>query len=171
MMKKALALLFSFTIVASMAIPAFASNETSAYTELSYSYEREPDYVINIPTSFNINYTEYISITSSKMDIDANKRVKVKFDEERTGISPNGISLVGPEGSSLRCDVWVSSLADPNTQVRADKASYAVAFFDNYSTSPYQYGRICFVPDILPDTVSGTYTKTVYFEIILEEKP
>ena len=57
-MKKFTAILLAITLVLNLAVPAFAANETSKRTDLSFTYVPEPTYTVEIPAKVDLHYGE-----------------------------------------------------------------------------------------------------------------
>ena len=159
-MKKVIAILLSLVVMSSVAVTAFAANETSASTTVSYTVE--DGYIINIPSSINLNDANTLEITASKMHTDG--YVWVRIDTDRTAITDNTLCLDDGTGKSLLCDISVGRITSNEASVFLTTSNYRVATFEPNNTTPTEYGKLFF--NVRADAVdSGVYTGTIYFVI------
>lgn len=173
-MKKAFSTFLAIVILA-LCIPGatLATNETEASTTVTYTHEVvfQDEYIVRIPSQYNINEDSYLEITAEKMDIGETKYVYVLLDPGKNAMAGDIINLTNPNGGAIRCQVLVeNSLNSSGVRVSLENTSYRVAYFNHNSLAPYQYGKVYVVPEILEGTAEGTYTGTLHFDIFLVDR-
>ncbi len=160
-MKRTVSILLAVVILA-LCIPgaALAANETQATTTVTYTVE--DGYIINIPSSIDLNNSTCLEITASRMNTPG--YIWVSIDTSRTAIPNNAMSLLDGSGHSLSCTLTVGD-ADGSGNVRGiSNTDYRVAIFEPNSLTPTDYGKLYFSVDDSSAEV-GTYTGTLYFLI------
>lgn len=162
-MKKTVSILLAVVIL-TLCIPgtALAVNETEGSTAVSYTVSNE-GYIINIPSSINLNQTNCLEITASRMNTSG--YVWVYIDTDRTAITGNALCLENAYGQTVLCDLIAGPAGGDTGTMFPSAINYRVASFSPYNTTPDEYGKLYF--EIRGNAAEpGEYTGIIYFTIL-----
>ena len=177
--------LFPFTAAAT---PAYTEQESSI---VNYTVE-EPGpqdtggsggpsnpaagkYIVNIPTSIELNYEDSVVFTLGYNSLADNQRIALLIDGSRTFEQPeNKFFLRYKEGDTLygriECILKRGSSKDftiPPSDILTGPDDALIAVFDKSGTQAY--GWLAFEPVVKPDDTPGPYTGTIYFKVEVYE--
>lgn len=159
-MKKKLFSLALSLVLLCCAIPtqAFAAsvNEGSSTASMEVSYTIGANYIIEIPSSINLNNSTEFRITATTMNIGENQTVAVSIDGN-SSYESDGNFYLHDASNRIPCEIVVG--ATPITGI-----DYDVARFEHGSLTNGVLDAICFTPG---SGLPGTYTGTLYFKITL----
>jgi hypothetical protein len=130
-------------------------------------------YLVNIPSSVELNYESSIVLTTSYNNIADNERLVVSIDGKRTLSPPeNKFYLYYSEGDTtydrIECVLKRGSSSDfstPPSEVLTGPDDAVVATFKNSSNGADTYGWLAFEPSYTQENDAGTYTGTIYFKV------
>ena len=163
-MKRIISTILVFALILSLSCTAFAANETEGSTTVTYTVSDagEVGYIINIPASINLNETNCLEITASRMN--TNSYVWVSIDMARTAITGNTLCLDDGYGNSILCDLSVGYANGYEGTKSLSATDYKVASFVPNDTTPDEYGKLYFeVHDA--SAKPGEFTGIIYFTI------
>jgi len=128
-------------------------------------------YIVNIPSSVNLNYEHDIVISTNFMDISDGQRLTVSIDGSRT--FPDGpFYLYTGDGADdskrVKCSLLRGSSSDfsiPSLEELTGPDNAIVATFKNGKAGADTFGWLKFGPGYNLQNVIGTYTGTIYFNI------
>ena len=149
-------------------VSVLAANQTDGSMTVSYTIEPTYSYTVEIPSSININESNYFNLTAPTVNIPEDKRLYVEVDVDRS-FTDSAFRLYKDKGTtdehSLVCYVSVGASGSINGSYRISETErLAAKFYPNNSTSP-QYGRLFFYPNTTDNPPAGTYIGTLYFTI------
>lgn len=160
-MKKVLSAILAIALILSLSCTAFAVNDTEGSTTVTYTVSDE-GYIINIPAFIDLNESNCLEITASRMN--TNKYVWVMIDTARTAITGTTLCLDDGTGKSIFCDLTVGSANSNSGLYVLTTTEYKVASFSPNNLIPDNYGKLYF--DVLADIANpGVYSGTIYFTI------
>ncbi|MFZ3130162.1 MAG: hypothetical protein WA125_03430 [Desulfosporosinus sp.] len=154
-------LLTAVMLCGMMPATAFAADETSGQTTITYTVSA--NYEINIPASINLNEDPYLKITASNMNTNYGQRVSVLIDGSRTYENGGNFYLYKNKGTASEAKI-ACNLRAPMSIVNG--LDYEVARFDDGSTSN-PVDPLMLEPAAGSSTAPGTYTGTIYFKITM----
>lgn len=165
-MKKALAFLSAVLLIVGILTPAaFAANETSGSTLITYNVES--GYTISIPATVLLNNQNYLTFSAANVSLEYGKHLYIELDRSRTEFMSDGDNLIMRGGSgndTIECGITVGNLDDDQRHSLYD-TTYIVASFASGDESPSQYGKLYLTPYANGGTPSGTYSCTLYYNI------
>lgn len=128
-------------------------------------------YIVNIPSSINLNYEHDIVFTANYVDISDNQRLIVSIDGSRTFPDGNFYLYTGDgadDSKRIKCSLLRGSSSDfsvPPSEELTGPNDAVVATFKNGKAGADTYGWLKFGPSYSLKNVVGTYTGTIYFNI------
>lgn len=170
-MKKFLSLVLAVVLSLSLSVPAFAANEDSFQTDITYTVQ-EPEtctYTLEIPRSLPLGETfeGTIQIIPINVEIPALKQVVVR-------ISPstfNGSSFFLYKDKDQESEARISAHLSANKQYLS--GGETIVTFENGAgggSSTWGEVKVSATPSAYQNAAPGTYTGSVYFLVSVEDK-
>lgn len=176
----AVTLTLSVLLCAVFSTPAFAANETTGSTSVTYTIQG--GYTINIPSSVSLNAggaASAITFTASDVVLESNQMVVVRIDAERTLNSDGQLLLSSGSGETISCQLFRGNTSVNTDYSVREKITWKsgqedpmVASFHSARGSEigaYSYGFLSADPLLTGYNGAGKYTGTIYFTIGVEE--
>ena len=123
-------------------------------------------YEVNIPGYYDTASKDFMEITAQNVSIGSTKKVAVYLDGERT-FDDTGILMLSHENNPhcrAKCDLYRNwdYYEGPHERMETLEDILVAAFYDGDESSSL-YGQIVANITAFDDTISGTYTGTIYY--------
>lgn len=165
-MKKRISLIAVIALLVVCCLPtaAFAANEESMSTSVTYNIQS--GYIVSIPASISLNNSNYISFSAENVAIEAGRKLYIALDHYKTELSGGCFILHSTTGNGhyVPCDLEVSEDYEGASKTSLYSSDYIVASFDSGYFMPSSYGRLYITPHSggIP---AGDYSGVMYFNI------
>lgn len=171
-MKKFLSLALAVVLFLSLTVPAFAADEDSFQTDVTYTVP-EPEtctYTLEIPRSLPLGETFQgtIQIIPISVEIPASKQVVVRISSSTFS---GGSSFFLYKDKDQESEARISAHLSANKQYLSGGETI-VTFENGANTSSATWGEVnvSATPSAYQNAAPGTYTGSVYFSVSVEDK-
>ena len=179
MKKKIISLVLLALVLYTLPVVATAIDVSTAQTTVSGIFFMSQNdqtgesvsYEINIPGYYDTASKDYMEITAQNVSIGSTKKVAVYLDGERT-FGDTGILMLSHENDPhyrAKCELYRTCdyYEGPLERIETPEDILVATFYDGDENSS-SYGKIVANITAFDDTISGTYTGTIYFKIAVE---
>lgn len=180
MKKKIIPLVLLAFALYTLPVVATAIDVSTDQTTVSGTFFMSPNdqtgesvsYEINIPGYYDTASKDYMKITAQNVSIGSTKKVVVYLDGERT-FDGTGILMLSHEKDpyyKAKCELYRTwdYYEGPHERMETPEDILVATFYDGDESSS-SYGQIVANITAFDDTISGTYTGTIYFKITVED--
>jgi len=154
-----------------MPTTAFAANDTSAQTKVTYTYTKSDYYEIDIPATLDLNTEQSYKIAANNVVLDGNKAVQVSVDTTSFVDDYFTLKMVTNVAKYMKCELYATAF-NPGIEQRVTSANNIIGTFREGDTpdTNWIYLRFSTCPT-LNNAAGGEYQGTLYFNISVVSTP